>query len=287
MKRFCISCGVEESETTPIIKGLCPKCYVMLRGLASAPQSVDIEFCRVCGAIRVHGKWVYVHSFDEAREVVEDLVIDLLKPSEDVVLEDVEASFRLYESSTASVNVIGKLGGVRVSQTITIQLNWRSTLCPLCRKIAGGSYSAVVQVRYVNRDRDIDKYINELRSLYGKWIKEIKPVKNGYDITLLDAEVAKRIAEDFKHRWHAVKIVKSYGDTKRLSTGETISRLYVSVRILNFKPGDYVIIDGKPYTVDAIEGSWLALKDSNNNVKRIHIDEVVEGIGKYRAKKSR
>jgi nonsense-mediated mRNA decay protein 3 len=287
LKRFCINCGIEESETTPIIKGLCPKCYAMLRGLASAPQSMDIEFCRACGAIKVHGKWVYVHNLDEAREVVEDLVIDLLKPSEDVVLEDVKAFFKLYESSTATVDVIGKLGGVRVSQTITMQLNWRPTLCPLCRKIAGGSYSAVVQVRYVNKDRDIDEFINELRSLYGKWIKEVKPVKNGYDIMLLGSEVAKRIVEDFKRRWHAVKIVESYGDTRRLSTGETVSRLYISVRILNFKPGDYVIIDGKPYTVDAIEGSWLTIRDSDNNIKKIHINEVVEGIDKYRAKKSR
>jgi nonsense-mediated mRNA decay protein 3 len=282
LKRFCVNCGVEESSATPIIRGLCPKCYIAIKGLVTKPRSIEIWYCRVCGGVKVHGKWLYVQNAEELKDVVEDFFIGLLKPSEDFILEDIEAVFTPYEDSLATINLFGKLGEARISHTVTVTVSWKSSLCPLCKRIASGSYNAVVQLRYVNADSEIEEFINSITMEFEKWIREVKPVRNGYDIMLLDASLAKRVAESAKRRWHATKVVESYGDTRRSPEGQRVSRLYISIRILNFKPGDYIVASGIPYTVESFDGIWLTLRDSNGKISRVHIDEISKNLSKYR-----
>uniref|UniRef100_A0A7J2U5B6 Nmd3 N-terminal domain-containing protein n=1 Tax=Ignisphaera aggregans TaxID=334771 RepID=A0A7J2U5B6_9CREN len=286
MKRFCVNCGIEESATTPIIRGLCPKCYTEIRGLVTKPSSIELEYCKVCGGIKVHGKWVYVQNAEELRETIEDFFIELLKPSEDFILEDIEITFTPYEDSPATINLFGKLGGTKISHAITVNVSWKASLCPLCKKVVGGSYNAVVQLRYINTDSEIERFVNSIVKEFELWIKEVKPVKNGYDIMLLDASLAKRIAEAAKRKWQAVRVMESYGDTRRTSSGLRVSRFYISIRILNFKSGDYIVVNGIPYTVVSFDGSWLNLRDSSGGISRVHIDEISRNLSKYRVRKS-
>jgi len=282
LKKFCVNCGVEESESTPIIKGLCPRCYIEIKGLVTRPRSVEIGYCRICGGVRVHGKWIYVQSLEELKDVIEDFFIELLKPSEEFTLEDIDVTFTPYEDSPAAINILGKLEEVKISHTVMVMVSWRASLCPLCKKIVGGSHSAVIQLRYVNADREIEDFVNSIAKEFEKWIKEVKPVKNGYDIQLLDASLTKRIVEAAKRKWRAVKVVESHGDVKRTSSGQRVSRLYVSIRILNFKAGDYIIISGIPYTVESFDGTWLVLRDGSGNISKVHFADLSRNLSKYR-----
>lgn len=284
MKRFCVKCGVEESPSTPIINGLCPKCYIEVRGLVERLDRVEISFCRSCGAINVYGKWISVNSAAELSDLVESYLLDLLKPSQDFLLEDIRVDFEPYEESVAIITLIGKLGGVRVEHKMSVKMVWIPTLCPNCRRIAGGGHRAVVQIRYVNEDEEIEEFVDNIGREFDRFIKEIKPVKNGYDISLVDAGIAKKIAEMAKRRWHGIRVVETFGDVKRLSSGEKTARLYISIRVLNFKPGDYLVVDGKPYTVESFDGVWLKLKSQEGDVKAVHIDYISKNFSKYRAR---
>ena len=283
MKRFCVKCGVEESPTTPIINGLCPKCYIEVRGLVEKIDRVEIGFCRSCGAVNIRGKWINVGSYSELSDVVEDYIIDVLKPSQDFLLDDVRANFKPYEDSTAIITLFGKLGNTRIEHKIGIKMIWHPTLCPNCKRIVGGGHKAVVQIRYVNEDDEVEKFVDSINSEFGKFIKDIKPVKNGYDISLVDAGIAKKIAEIAQRRWPGVRVVETFGDVKRLSSGEKTARLYISIRILNFKPGDYIVVDGRPYTVESFDGLWLKLRSREGDLKAIRIDYIAKNFSKYRA----
>ena len=286
MKRFCVRCGVEESPETPIIDCLCPKCYIEVRGLVKKIDKIVVEYCRNCGSINVHGKWIPVKSINDVKDAVEDIIIDFLEPSKDFILEDIDASFKPYEESEAAITLFGSLGGKRISHTIYAKIVWEATLCPNCRRIVGGSYDAVVQIRYVNFDNEIENFANFIEESFARFIKEVKPVRNGYDIFLIDTGVAKRIADLAKRKWPNVKVVESYGDVKRKRDGTKKARLYISIRILNFKQGDYIVVDGKPYTVESFDGHWLILRDRDGELNKVPIDYVVKSYSRYKPSKN-
>jgi len=285
LKRFCVKCGVEESPSTPIVNGLCPKCYVEVRGVVEKVDKIEIEFCRSCGAVNVHGKWIDVNSSENLSEIVEEYVIDSIKPLQDFLLEDVKVDFKPFEDSIATIKLFGKLRETKIEHAIQVRMSWKSTLCPNCRRIAGGGHKAVVQIRYVNDDEEIEKFVKLVEKEFNKFIKEIKPVKKGYDIMLTDAGIAKKIADLAKRRWFGVKIIESFGDVKRLSTGEKMARLYISIRILNFKSGDYIVVNGTPYTVESFDGAWLKLRNQNGDVIEVHVDFVMKSFSKYKSRK--
>lgn len=284
MKRFCVKCGVEESTDIHIINGLCPKCFIEVHGVSKTVKIIKIKYCSRCGAIFYDNKWISTVE-KNPEYIVKEIVLDHLKFGEGIKIVDISVDLNPYTNSTIKVNTIFEFSNrFRFQYELPIQIQWNRSVCPACLKKAGGGYSSVVQIRYINWDEDIVRFIEEIDSMFREYISDIEEVKNGYDIKLIDVHIAKRIVELAKRRWKSARIVESYGDSRKLKDGSRYSRLYISIKILNLKEGDYVILDGRPYRVTEVSEREIVMLDQNGTLHRVGINELSVKYMKSRIK---
>lgn len=285
MKKFCVKCGVEESSDIYIIDGLCPKCFIEVHVLSKKIENIKIRYCSKCGAILHYNKWINVDE-NSFRDIAKGIVLNNLNFGEKVRIVDIVMDLTPYEDIATKVKVMFELNNkFQFQYELPIEIRWIKAICPLCLKKAGG-YNSIVQIRYVNWSEDVAKFINEIANTFREYIYDIEEVRNGYDIKLIDTHIARRIADLSQRRWKNIKIIESYGDSKRLRNGSRYSRLYISIRILNFKKGDYIVLDGKPYTVVNVNERSIAVADQNGILHRISINELTLKYMKSHTKRS-
>ncbi len=286
MKKFCVKCGIEESSDIYIVDGLCPRCFIEVHGLSKKVENIKIKYCNKCGAIFYYNKWINIEE-NSPKDIAKEIVLNHLNFGEKIRILDVAIDLTPYEDMTARVKVLFELNNrFRFQFELPIEIRWIKATCSSCLKKAGGGYSSIVQIRYMNWSEDIAKFIDEIINTFKEYIGNIEEVKNGYDIKLIDTHVARRIADLSRRKWRNIKIVESYGDSKRLRDGSRYSRLYISIRILNFKKGDYVILNGKPYSVVDINERSVTVSDQNGVLHRIDLNELTLKYIKSHTKRS-
>lgn len=285
MRRFCANCGIEESKDTPIVDSLCIKCYVVLKKVVEMPDTIRVTTCSRCGAISIGGRWYYPASSLEAQEIIEKYVTSLIKPGEDVDINSVyvELDTSSYkEMKTITIVTIKKSFSYTVESKINIK--WVKDLCPTCHKRAGRSFDAVIQLRFIHYSDDVESFKRDVEKLFQDYIVDIEEKDNGYDIKVLSQGIARKIVDMAKKLWRNVKITESFGDTKRSRDGTRYAKLYISVRIINPKIGDYVVIGDKAYTVVSIDDKRVILIDNSGTKKAIDVDELVSLYRKSKTK---
>ncbi len=278
MARFCVRCGSEESEINPIIDGLCPRCFLEVYGVVRIVKPIEIIYCHRCGAVKYGQKWIQLDSPEEFYALVRDIAYRCIAPTREGV--DIVAlrmkPFELWASSTV-IEVDAVIGRrASITQSIEIPIIWKKHLCPNCFKIAGKSYEAVVQLRFFNEDEYVKKLRDELEKMFRSDIVEIEDVKNGFDIKVVSVGIARRIVDIIRRRTKLVRVIESIGDEKRRRDGRKVGRLYISVRVLNVKPGDYVVVNKRAYTVDSVTDTHIVLRDSSGRVTKLSIRDFVK-----------
>lgn len=276
--RFCIRCGRAEDRSTVLINNLCPNCYVEIYGVARLDKPLRIIHCPRCYSLKVGDKWLRPNTQEEFYSLVQTIVAQSLQPATneisfiDLTLKSVE----LY-SSALKLEITASISNQAViKHELSISVSWHKQLCPTCFKRASKGYDAVVQLRYVNYDSDIEKFKDWLVKTFIEDIVEVDEHKNGYDIKVSNPFVAKKIVNLIRRKWSYVKIIESYGDQRRRRDGRRYGKLYVSVRILNFKPGDYIVLGGRAYIVDSMDSHSLTIIDSDGNRIRMSVKDVVK-----------
>lgn len=284
MKRFCVSCGVEESNTNPIIDNLCIKCYIGLKKPLFVPTSIEIYTCNRCGALYIGGRWHYPSTSSEARELVEKHIVSLIKPlAEDIHIADISTIFE--DSNEVRMRIVLLLkNGFTYTTEFKSEIIWRKRLCFLCFKRAGKSFEAVVQLRFIHHDELISKFKRDVEELFQDYVVDIEERDSGYDIKVTSYGVAKKIADMAKKLWRNTKVVESFGDVRRARGGSIRARRYLSVRIINLKVGDYVVVDGKAYTIANIDNKNIVLVDSDGVSKSLDMDKFLSSYEKSRVK---
>lgn len=274
--RFCVRCGATDK---PLVGALCVDCFLELYGLVKRNQRVEIVICPRCYAIKLHGKWVRPTTYEEFIELVKHDVLRFLTPSRsEVALDSIRiASVDLY-SPKLTILLRAKLGEQIIERNIELDVVWRKVLCPMCFKRAAGSYQAVVQVRYIHNEPDIEEFKNRLTEIFPEDIVEIEDLKNGFDVKVSSDHIARKIALLIQRKWRAVKIIESYGDQRRRKDGRRTAKLYISVRILNFSPGDYIVVDRRAYIVESITHDRIILKDSAGRRKVLNLRDLPKRI---------
>ncbi len=276
--RFCVKCGAVDR---PMIGPLCIDCYLEMYGLVKLSESIEIVMCPRCYAIKVHGKWIRPTSYEEFLDLIRSEILRKITPSRPEIRIDsvLIPSIEPYQSRIP-VSLRAKIGPHLVEREISINIVWKKSLCPLCFKRAAGSFQAIVQLRCIHMSNDIERFKQELLNLFPDEIIEISETKNGFDVKVSSEHIARRIALLAKRKWRAVKIIESFGDQKRRRDGRRTAKLYISVRILNYQPGDYVVIDRKAYIVEFINDGSIVLRDSAGKKKVLRVNDLPRHITK-------
>lgn len=275
-RRFCVNCGAEEAGGVYIVDNLCIKCYIDLkREIIKIPSTIEINVCSRCGAILISGKWYYPELAEEAKEIVEKYIALEVKSSEDVSIlgVDVDVIPPSYREARVIVKLLIKN---RYSYTIEskVGIAWIKKLCPKCFQRAGKSFEAVVQVRFMHIDESAEKFKREIIRLFQDYVVDVEDLDGGYDIKVSSQGIARKIADMAKKYWRAVKVVESFGNVKRTRGGARYAKLYLSIRVVNPRVGDYVILEGKAYTITRVGSNDVTVADSSGFEKSIPFDEL-------------
>ena len=286
MPRFCANCGIDESSGVPIIDNLCLNCYVKLREVVRIPHSVDIPSCRKCGAILIEGKWLYPANSDEAFDIIKRYIASTVKPHDDVVVKDLDVEMIPPDFSRVHIHAYLLIKG-RYSYNYEhdIEVKWVKQLCPVCFRRASRGYDAVVQLRFIHMDENIEIFKDTIESMFQDQLIEVEEVDNGFDFKVASPGIAKKIATIVKKYWKTVKIMESYGDVKRAKDGSRKAKLYISVKVLNLRVGDYVVIDGKAYIIEKVEEKNIVVVDSSGNTSIIDVDYLLNRYEGFRSKR--
>jgi len=280
-KRFCALCGREETHDNPVVNGICNKCFVDTIADKLSSIRVDVSVCRSCGAFKIQqAKWVHPEDSEFLKflsKYIEDKIsrkwgLELREPVSIIDL-------RLLldgDGLRLSVVVMNPVRGIlRVESVLKLKIH--RTLCPRCQRRAAKSYDYVIQLRtFSSRKDSLNKLLRDIVEKFGESIA-IEEEKNGYDIKLLDKDVANRILMFIRERVGAnrVKVTVSYGDERISREGKRKARMYISARVLDLEPGDYVVYRGHAYIVAEVINDDLILEDSAKNSIRVKLVELL------------
>lgn len=287
MTRFCANCGIDETEGIPIIDGLCIKCYVKLKDVIKIPNTIEISTCSRCGALLVGGRWFYPSTAEEAQEIARKIIIGAIKHGEDITIGNVVAELLPpnYTKAYAYVDLIIR-NRYRYLLKVDVSIKWVKGLCQSCFRRAGRSFDAVVQLRFVHMDESAKRFMEEIERIFQDYIIDLEEHDNGFDIKVISHGVAHKIVDAAKKMWKKIKVVESFGDIKYSKDGSRRGKLYISVRIINLRVNDYVVLDGKAYTVVYADEETVTILDSDGHKKTVYIEDLISEYQKSRAKPS-
>lgn len=262
MGRFCPKCGRSYSPKEVFIGNLCIDCYLEENPLFKTPERITVTICKTCGSVRSGSKWIETYSKDEILKLVEDKV-----RSETILGFDnvkLHVNLGILDFGLREVEVIGEasVGGVKRVQTKTLKLDVRAAHCPKCSRRLIGSYDAILQVRsskgkLSSRElREIKEAIKLAGLKHRSNIVSVEEVEGGLDIKTLTRNTARELARVLRERFGA-KILETYKRTGIDSSGRRVSKLTISVRIPFYKPGDIVLVYGRPASIEGFDRGKL------------------------------
>ncbi len=207
-KRFCVKCGIEESEDNPIIDGLCLNCLLKERRIVEIHSIIKVNYCKVCGAVQLHGKWTEPLDFDSA--VIRVIESYLEKPRglysyvEKPYVSNIEFLTKSSWSTHVRVEISAFIASRKVSQKYDVVIRLNPTICPRCIMRRSGDYTVLVQLRAPkNLLRDFrqfikvaEKHIPEEVALN---IVDIIDKGNNVDILFYEKGAANKFVSILKH----------------------------------------------------------------------------------------
>jgi nonsense-mediated mRNA decay protein 3 len=145
----CARCGRRSSV---LIRGLCPRCFAEVYGVARLPGTVQAEVCRYCGAVRLGHRWLDSGgTFEGVLELVVGHLAPRLRPVEPLARVEV-AGYRLVTQANWTTRLILRLRGytpeghvVEAEAPLTVRLE--PSICPRCKTQVSGEYQVLVQIR--------------------------------------------------------------------------------------------------------------------------------------------
>jgi len=246
------------------------------------PNDIEVVYCPRCYSLKIRGRWIPVSSYEDFMERVSTLITSNIKCRDgNVKILSVKTKLE-FEEPKAVVTLTISLAQKAVSVLdYVVRIKWRRSLCPTCFRRAGGTFSAVIQVRFFNYDI---RLVNKIKDLvlsreFANDIIEIEDNKWGFDIKVNSPFVAKRIVDVLRRSIKIPsRVVESVGDIRRRRDGKRYGKLYLSLRFINVKQGDYVVYRGRAYTVSVVGEKEVILRDSDGRKVKVKISEFVGGL---------
>ncbi len=284
MVKICPVCG---RPTDKLIDGLCEECFRKSNPLVKDLPKIDrltFRVCAICGSVLYKGRWT--RRLDVIKKHISDLIKTrgLITKVEvgDIVLEEGEQEVEVKICGKASEKL-----SEEYCETYRVYVKLVPDVCPTCRSIAMGKERALIQVRYVGEKHSkedlllirhiISQVLAKSEEVQRGAVIDIEESSTGFDIKLTNNTIAKAIASAI-HRAFPSKMIESHKLVGMDRSGRPITRLTISIHVLNIKKGDVISLDGKGrYYVLAISRNSICLKnlDTRENI-RMSIGEILK-----------
>jgi len=233
MARYvCARCGVEAEI---LIKGLCPKCFPEVYGIAYIQHRIVVEACRYCGRIRLGGRWIPVIGFREAVISAIEYSSSKLKPVEplesvritDIVfLTEPDWSTRVY------LKLEGRYKGVNITGGGEAVVRLKPSICPLCKVRVSGEYDTVVTIS--RAPDNMESILHEIIRREGiqNQLVDVIWVKDRLNVYFTNKGAASKLVKGLKKRFKIRVGRLEYEDVGITRMGKRRTRKSINVEVL-------------------------------------------------------
>ncbi|MCL2157079.1 MAG: NMD3-related protein [Methanobrevibacter sp.] len=269
---FCPECGNSNSD---MIEGLCKECFLKQFSLLKVPENIELTVCAHCNSRFEEGKWKESNISDEEiiyRALERAIEIDSLVEKEEIELEILQFRGTIAECHIKAVAIVL---GEKIHQSFEVEVRIKRTVCPDCSKMNSGYYEAVIQFRADKRellmnevsraDEIIKKSLNsQFKRNKLAYLAEKTNMKEGVDYYIGSYKAAKKVSNNLKNKFGGVikESPRLVGQNK--STGKGIYRIWISVRLSEFKKRDIISYLGKIGQITSIDGNKIIVTDLNS-----------------------
>ncbi len=233
MARYvCARCG---APTEVLIKGLCPKCFSKVYGVAYIERRIRVEACRYCGRIRLGGKWTPANSFREAVVKIVEYNSAKLKPIEpldsvrvgDIIfLTEPDWSTRVY------IRLEGKYRGASIIGGEEVLIQLKPSICPLCKVRVSGEYDTVVTIH--KAPDDIESILHEI--IYKEGIQDqlvdVIWVKDRLNVYFTNKGAASKLIKGLKKKFKVRVGRLEHEDVGITRMGKRRTRKSINIEVL-------------------------------------------------------
>ena len=275
--KVCPICG---RETDVLIEGMCPSCYSERHRLISAEGPVKLLICKSCLSAYQRGRWAR-----DWRQIARKAVQAAVKFNGSITSVEMDIMGNPLESVSVRVRARGKIHESlgEVEEEAVVPLNIVLDLCPTCRYVYSEREAAVIQVRKLGRPIDGDLRTaleNVIRITLAKSdevqrgaIIDAKEVEGGIDIRLTNSNIAKSIVMAI-HRSFPSRVIETE-KVIGVKDGKHVYKTIFSVRLINLRRNDEVLIDGAKYVVKEVRNNSVGLLDENGNGVAMSFDKLI------------
>lgn len=188
-------------------------------------KNIELDICK-CGRYCFKGSWGEGMGREIPRIVRENLVVPM-------GIEIMDMGVK-HEIKGDRVLVRAEIHGIynekEFRKSLEFQILLKRVSCPICSRIKGDYYEAILQFR--------TKYRPTLKDINPEMISRIEEVRGGVDFYLVDGKYAHQIKRKFKERGFYVKESSKLIGRKQ---GKTTCRVSVSIKEPDFSEGDFLI----------------------------------------------
>ncbi|MDR2966895.1 MAG: hypothetical protein LBU74_02975 [Methanobacteriaceae archaeon] len=269
---FCPECGNSNSE---MIEGLCKECFLKQFSILKIPENTEVTVCTHCNAKLEEGKWKESNILEE--EIIYRALERAIETDSLIEKEEIELKILQMRGTIAEcyIEAVATVLGEKIHQSYEVEVRLKRTVCPDCSKMNSGYYEAVIQFRADNRELATEELVqtDEIvkKSLFTQskknklaYLAEKVTMKEGIDYYIGSYKAAKKITNDIKNRFGGLtkESPRLIGQDK--STGKGLYRIWISLRLPNFKTNDIVKYLNKIGQVIAIDGNKVLVNDLNS-----------------------
>ncbi|MCX8169381.1 MAG: NMD3-related protein [Candidatus Methanomethylicia archaeon] len=260
MTRFCSICGVHERNDKPLVDNLCWDCYKAKNRLIIPPKKLLVmEFCSSCCSYKLRGNWIKSNRIgDPLLSSAMDFVEHYVKINGVGVVSAIDAKKVGRERIFVLINASGTVNPIipKYNEELWIEIRFKNIICPICSRMASGTFSSIVQIRAENRKLNVHeiKHVNEIVNsiLYRASPRDrstlnykVELTHGGIDYKFDNFKLAKKIAVILQRSFGAMLKESHKVVGYNASRGTKLSRLSISIRLPKFSVGDVIEFNGK------------------------------------------
>lgn len=272
---FCPECGSTDKQ---IINNVCIDCFLKDFQMIEIPEKIEVKICSHCNSKLEEGKW------SESNIPEEEIIYRALERNikvEDIVENEVinlEIDHMKGNMAICYVEVSGEVYKKQLNEVHETNVKIVKTVCPTCSKLQSGYFESVVQLRANNREISKEEYIkaNEIlektiKKQYKKdklaYCPKIAKLKEGYDYYIGSLKSGRKIANALKEEFSGLIQESPRLISEDKSTGKGLYRIWISIRIPEFKINDLIKYNNKILQVKDIDKNRVVGTDLETNKK--------------------
>jgi nonsense-mediated mRNA decay protein 3 len=286
---FCVECGKDADTDDQLKDGLCLDCFLDRNPPIELPEVIDIVRCPTCGSVRRKGGWTNVAGVDmedadaAMRGDVSDAIEEALAVVDGGSLRSLDLEIHPESRSAFSVEVLAEVSlmGQVVHAPASTRVRLHGEQCPVCSRVAGGAFEAVIQFRGT-KDRpasseelelahehvasEVDRLAAIAREVS---LVKVEKIHGGLDFYLSTQAAGASIAKGLASRFNAS--TSSTSTTVGRKDGRDTLRITHLVRMPELRRGDLVLLRGEALRVLSASRKEVTVEPAAGEGRRRHL----------------